>query len=490
MNRKLVSIVVGMLMFVTVFTVTATRNTDISPTVLEGANNYMPNRDPWDLLFEYDIGATGVSGANGNAGAEFDGTYLYSTRWASNLIHSYNLDGTLHEQFSIAGVTGLRDLAYDGSQYMYGGAAAGTIWKMDFTTKTLIQTLTGSFQSRAIAYDWDLDVLYVSNWADPVWIVNPTTGAIQGQFNLGTATSTYGLAYDPDPEGPYLWVFDQTVGATSTIYQYDLGASAMTGVTYNVGLDVGSGVGIAGGLWASADFEEGLFVLGGCVQDSSAPGVTDWLFGYELYTTGPVNEPPVTPAAPSGPSDGYINVEYDFTASTTDPENHDIYYWFDWDDGTNSDWLGPFTSGATVTASHEWTAAGDYDVTVKAKDEIGAQSGVSPVHTISIAEEALPILEIEGVTGGLFKVKATVKNVGDAPANNIAWSIKLTGGLVLLGKETTGNILALNPGDEREITSKTIIGFGKTVITITATVPQSSATKDQNATILLFFIKI
>jgi hypothetical protein len=35
-----------------------------------------------------------------------------------------------------------------------------------------------------------------------------------------------------------------------------------------------------------------------------------------------------------------------------------------------------------------------------------------------------------------------------------------------------------------------IIRFGKTVITLTATCEGSSASKDQNATILLFFIKI
>jgi hypothetical protein len=488
MNRKILSMVVGMLMFVTVFTVTATKNTDMSPTVVIGANNQIPNRAPWDQLFEYDIGATGETGANGNAGAEFDGTYLYSTRWAANLIHSYYTNGTLHEQFSITGVTGLRDLAYDGVQYMYGGAAAGTIWKMDFTTKTLVATLTGSFASRAIAYDTDLDILYVSNWGDPVWKVNPSTGAIIGQFNLGIATSTYGFAYDPDPSGPYLWVFDQTTGATSTIYQWNLTAGAMTGFTYNVGLDVGSGVGIAGGLWASPNFEAGLFVIGGCVQDSSAPGVTDWLFGYELYPTGPVNQPPDTPGAPTGPTSGVAGVSYDYIAQTTDPETDDIYYWFDWDDGTNSGWLGPFASGTPATASKAWAAAGSYDVTVKAKDAIGAESGFSDPLTVSIVEG--PILEIGNFTGGLFKIKATVKNIGGGTASNINWSIKLTGGLILLGKETTGNILALNAGDEREITSKTIIGLGKTVVTVSAECAESSATKDQDATVLLFFIKI
>ena len=474
-------------MCVTVFSVTATKNSDISPNLLTGVNNNASNRDPWDLLAEYNIGATGTTALNGNAGAEFDGTYLYSTRWASALIHRHNKDGSLAEEFSIAGVTGLRDLAYDGTQYMYGGAAAGTIWKMDFTTKTLIGTITGGFQSRAIAYDWDLDVLYVSNWGDPVWKVDPTNGAILGTFNLGVATSTYGFAYDPDPDGPYLWVFDQTTGATSTIYQYDLGAGAMTGFTYNVGNDVGSGVGIAGGLWAGEGFADATFTLGGCVQDSSAPGVTDWLFVYDLYATGPPNDPPATPGKPSGPTSGVIETDYSFTASTTDPEGDDVYYWFDWDDGTNSGWLGPYASGATVTATHAWSSIGDYDITVKAKDEFDHESGVSAPHTISILES--PVLKVEWIMGGLFNVKTLIKNVGGLTANNIAWSITLEGG-AFIGKETTGTIASLAPGAGETVKSKFILGFGATVVKVTATIPESSDMKEQSGTVLLFFIKL
>src|SRR5512147_1478236 len=87
---------------------------------------------PWDLLFSFNLEA--ASGANGNAGAEFDGTYFYSTRWASNLFHQYDINGVLVKEFSVPGVTGIRDLAYDGT-YFYGGSAAGQIRKMDFANE-------------------------------------------------------------------------------------------------------------------------------------------------------------------------------------------------------------------------------------------------------------------------------------------------------------------------------------------------------------------
>ena len=100
----------------------------------KGPVNYtQPTEALWDLLLEFDAAA--LSGAAGNAGAEWDGTSFYSTRWASNLIHEYSADGTtLIREFSIPGVTGLRDLAFDGT-YFYGGAAATTIYQMDFATK-------------------------------------------------------------------------------------------------------------------------------------------------------------------------------------------------------------------------------------------------------------------------------------------------------------------------------------------------------------------
>ena len=94
---------------------------DISPNQAPNST-YPPTDAIWDVLLNFDVEI--LTGALGNAGAEWNGTYFYSTRWASNLIHEYSADGTtLIREFSVAGVTGLRDLAWDGT-YMYGGAAS------------------------------------------------------------------------------------------------------------------------------------------------------------------------------------------------------------------------------------------------------------------------------------------------------------------------------------------------------------------------------
>jgi len=286
MKTKIICILVMMLLIsTTAMTVTGAINVDRKSGEIKINTKEISSLAPWTIQFSHDV--TTETGASGNAGAEFDGTYFYTTRWATNLLHQYDSSGNMLKQFSIPGVTGLRDLAYcpvDG--YLYGGAAGGTIWGFDPISETLMVTLTGSFLCRAIAYDENLDVFYVSNWGDPVWIVDRTTGTVNGQFNLGTTTSTYGFAYDNvcNGGGPYLWVYDQGDGAAQPQYisQWDLTTSSYTGVQHDTSLDFGSGSGIAGGLFLTTNFVSGYVTLGGLYQDGDPPGVADWLFCYEL----------------------------------------------------------------------------------------------------------------------------------------------------------------------------------------------------------------
>jgi len=94
-----------------------------------------------------------------------------------------------------------------------------------------------------------------------------------------------------------------------------------------------------------------------------------------------INNAPDKPAAPSGPSSGKAGDECSYTAVTTDIEGDEIYYMFDWGDGSTSEWLGPYDSGQAVSASHSWENRGTYDVRVKAKDANGAESDWSdPSH--------------------------------------------------------------------------------------------------------------
>jgi len=80
------------------------------------------------------------------------------------------------------------------------------------------------------------------------------------------------------------------------------------------------------------------------------------------------NKPPYEPSKPSGLTSGTAGREYFYRSMAIEPDGDQIYYLFDWGDGTNSSWLGPFNSGATVEASHTWEEKGNYAIKVKAKD--------------------------------------------------------------------------------------------------------------------------
>jgi len=109
------------------------------------------------------------------------------------------------------------------------------------------------------------------------------------------------------------------------------------------------------------------------------------------HTINILSQPPNTPSAPSGPSSGDHNTLYTYTTSTTDPENDNVYYWFDWNDGTNSGWVGPYSSGSTGSASHSWSSPGTFNIKVKAKDTSGAESGWSSTTTVTMDNSPPPV---------------------------------------------------------------------------------------------------
>ena len=105
---------------------------------------------------------------------------------------------------------------------------------------------------------------------------------------------------------------------------------------------------------------------------------------YGLSTAGPIwdfttintstNNPTNKPSKPLGMTSGRIGITYSYSSYTIDPDNDNVYYLFDWGDGTNSGWDGPYNSGDNVTLAHSWAYYGTYPIKVKAKDSYDAES--------------------------------------------------------------------------------------------------------------------
>ena len=107
-------------------------------------------------------------------------------------------------------------------------------------------------------------------------------------------------------------------------------------------------------------------------------------FGDPSLVIAEESQPPKKPENLDGPLSGKINQEYKYNASTTDPDEDQLYYLFEWGDGKFSEWIGPIESGDTAEASHIWTKRGEYEIRVRAKDEHGAQSNWSDPLQIKI----------------------------------------------------------------------------------------------------------
>jgi len=91
------------------------------------------------------------------------------------------------------------------------------------------------------------------------------------------------------------------------------------------------------------------------------------------------NIPPTNPTI-DGPTTGNKNVNYSYTALSTDANNDTIKYTFDWGDGTveSSNFL---PNGTSYTISHIWAKAGKYTLKVTATDN---QANSSSEKTILI----------------------------------------------------------------------------------------------------------
>ena len=205
-----------------------------------------------------------------------------------------------------------------------------------------------------------------------------------------------------------------------------------------------------------------------------------------IMATPQSNSAPDTPNPPSGPTSGVINVEYTYSGSTTDPNGDNVYYLFDWGDGTDSGWLGPYPSGDTVETNHSWVYGGTYAVKLKAKDETVDSPWSDPL-TVQISG---PDVELQNVKGGLFKVTAEIKNTWIEAVSNVNWNITLQNG-VFIGKKTSGLNLTIPANSSVTIQSGLILGFGTTHIKVEAYIPDGpSAMVQKTGTILLFFIKV
>ncbi|MBU0487521.1 MAG: carboxypeptidase regulatory-like domain-containing protein [Bacteroidetes bacterium] len=250
------------------------------------AKSYDPNkgnRSTWEVQFNYDITTPGKS----QFGVETDGTYFYTAKWAGDTIFKYDLNGNFIEYFRIVGVPNFWDLAFDGT-YFYTGANSNIIYQMDFTSKTLVGTITCPAATKVvnIAFDPDNNGFWVGGWTSNISLVN-YSGAVMNTILYSSLClkNISGSAYDNySIGGPYLWISAQGTGSNECkIAQIKIATKTCTGLEKDLATEVAIDVSPypeAGGLFIHSDIISGTVTLGGMIQN-----FPNRLFGYNLAST-------------------------------------------------------------------------------------------------------------------------------------------------------------------------------------------------------------
>lgn len=184
-----------------------------------------------------------------------------------------------------------------------------------------------------------------------------------GDYNDGTqskVTIQATLIQTADHHGNPMWKTIDTDEKTWTItdWQLELG---------KCDLDAHAGGGTAG-------YYKIKLTLKDEFGNNELTPTTYYTDAFMLYPFGPPNDPPLKPSTPVGPNNGDRNILYSYTTSTTDPDNDQIKYIFDWGDGTPQTITTLTPSGQTVTVQHSWKIAGAYQIKVQAEDEHGLKS--------------------------------------------------------------------------------------------------------------------
>jgi hypothetical protein len=90
-----------------------------------------------------------------------------------------------------------------------------------------------------------------------------------------------------------------------------------------------------------------------------------------IFSKNGINQPPNIPNI-NGPNNGKPGDEYTYSIYVSDPENDNIYILWNWGDGNNSDWLGPYESGTELNNSYIWNMTGTFIIKIILRDEHGA----------------------------------------------------------------------------------------------------------------------
>jgi PKD repeat protein len=204
-------------------------------------------------------------------------------------------------------------------------------------------------------YQWLVDTSGSSTCR--VKIIVTTSSSSVSAFSLSDFTI---LGFSVDAHGPYQ-------GTPGQVIQYT--GSAENGVPpYEYQWDFGDG-----NSSSQQNPTHSYAVNGNYTVVLSVTDATDITIQDRTWAT--INGDNAAPSTPeiTGKIQGKPHVMMNFTITSTDPDDDNLFYVVDWGDETNSS-VGPYASGDIISVTHAWSTKGTYVVRCQARDIAGAES--------------------------------------------------------------------------------------------------------------------
>ncbi len=304
-----------------------------------------------------------VKGINGATGAQvWSFTTAGSSVWALEQIDDVSGDG-------------VKDIiAGDFSGHIYGLSASNGAQQYSNTIGTCL--IVGSVKLNDVNSDGHPDIVFKHSTIDITQVFDGQTGSII--WSHAVADQPWNAARISDISGDSI---------------NDLLVGTLFNSNYCYFLD-----GITGSELAVIPYGEAVDAINAIpdvVNDNSMEMVAGGRNGKLTCISGGLDaageniapEPPVV----NGPTNGAVDVEYDFTFLTTDINLDNVFYYIEWGDGNYEEWIGPYASGEEVTVPHSWSSADTFTIVSKAKDEHDAEGSWSEPFNITIVENEPPI---------------------------------------------------------------------------------------------------
>ncbi len=276
----------------------------------------------------------------------------------------------------------------------------------------LVKVIARDVENPTVKSEWSsgLDVIidYITPPNTPVWVAGPSDG-------IGYVT----------PPAPGYYTFS-TGGSTSEIgqplqYRFNWGDGTDSG-WLPPGTLIANHVWTVQGTYIVRAEARGWWYLG---ADGSTEHFSD--YSQNLSVTIRPTEVVSPPSIVSGPNIGFPNAFPPYTYSAgaaVSSLGHPVQYFFDWGDGTDSNWLPV----GTTSASKSWPNGGTYNVRVRARcatdsNVLSAWSTVLTVKIELISAPNTPVGPNTGLPGVSYSYMTggATSNIGDTVEYQFDW---------------------------------------------------------------------